>query len=352
MIVESWTPVVIKHHGKTFEKEVFEKYEVSDICNIRNAKTKQLFSTKRDGIGLSGNGTRIHLLRYRICLASFFPDEIPHNINDYDVDHIDGNHSNNALSNLQWLSKSDHSKKTRKQEKRDYKISSRGKPVKVIKVKGDGNKNHSGRIFFTVHDAARKLNLGIGSISKSAHKGNWVQGMYKFEFVLEPYLEGEVFKPIGEYEISNRGRLKNKFGEISRGSKMTLSKYRCTQIKLECDVKSRQYLIHVLVWIAFNGPIPKGKVVMHNDSYNTLDDEGYERNWLEDLSLGTQSENIQSYHDNRQDLKRVRCVDSGEEFNCAAEAGRKMKVHRSSISSACQGKYNTAGGYRWEYVNN
>lgn len=86
--IELWTPVVIRHHGEAFEKDVYENYEVSCRCRIRNAKTKKVLSNKIDYVGLLGGGTRKMLCRYRICKASFYPDEIPEDIDNYDVDHI------------------------------------------------------------------------------------------------------------------------------------------------------------------------------------------------------------------------------------------------------------------------
>lgn len=50
-------------------------------------------------------------------------------------------------------------------------------------------------------------------------------------------------------------------------------------------------------------------------------------------------------------LKKVRCVETGRVFNSMNEAGDFMDIAPQNISSAVRGKHKTAGGYRWEYVN-
>ena len=48
---------------------------------------------------------------------------------------------------------------------------------------------------------------------------------------------------------------------------------------------------------------------------------------------------------------RVRCVTTGEEFDNICDASRKTGISRRGISYACNGKHETCGGMRWEFVN-
>ena len=49
--------------------------------------------------------------------------------------------------------------------------------------------------------------------------------------------------------------------------------------------------------------------------------------------------------------KPVICVETGEIFESASEAARKIpKTSQSKICMVCQGKRKTCGGYHWEYV--
>lgn len=348
---EEWRPVIVRHHGKTFEKAVYEKYEVSDRCRIRNTKTKMVFSNKNDRITLQDGGMRKIFARYRLCLASFYPNKIPDDIDNHHCDHIDGNHYNNVLSNLQWLSNSEHVKKTHAQVngRRKSKVEKQGKKVKIVDVRNDIYKEFIGREFNSATCAACEMGLHQGAISNSARKNCWVEN-YKFQYVEEPLLEGEIFTSLGDYQVSNRGRVRMKNGKITTGTDVTGSEYRVVYLKLSHKNKRRKYYVHYLVWIAFHGQKPDGKVVMHDDTKDTLDEEGRQRNWLEDLSLGTPSENTQSYYDNRTDLKRVRCVDNGEEYKSASQAAIKLKLDSSLVHKVCQKKRKTTGGFSFEYV--
>lgn len=348
---ERWTPVIIKHFGEEFEKGIREKYEVSSHCRIRNVKTNNMSICKKEQYGFFYAGKCKNLRRHRVCLASFYPDDIPEDINKYDVDHIDGNHDNNMLNNLQWLSKSEHSKKTMKQtkEKRRSHANLQGKKIMVIKVKGNGNNTLIGKVFISCSEAANFFNVRKSSrICNTIRRDQWLLRSYKLKYIETKLLEGEIFKKLGNYELSNKGRIKMMNGKITSGSKLNNTKYKKVSIKLNGDNKLKQYLLHQLIWIAFNGPIPEGKVVMHNDTYNTLDSEGYERNWLEDLSLGSQSENMISYHNIN--ARKVRCLDNNIIYNSTGDAARKLGLNKGSVSAVCNKKWNTAGGYKFEYV--
>ena len=47
---------------------------------------------------------------------------------------------------------------------------------------------------------------------------------------------------------------------------------------------------------------------------------------------------------------KVRCLETGEVFDCASDAGRWAGVSRSLISACARGKLKHAGKYHWEYV--
>ena len=48
--------------------------------------------------------------------------------------------------------------------------------------------------------------------------------------------------------------------------------------------------------------------------------------------------------------KRVRCIETGEEFDSISEVNLKYGFHKSNISLCCKGKLKTANGYKWEYI--
>lgn len=49
-------------------------------------------------------------------------------------------------------------------------------------------------------------------------------------------------------------------------------------------------------------------------------------------------------------LQAVRCVETGVVYASIKEAAKSTGVYSTNIGAACRGQYRTAGGYRWEYV--
>ena len=347
-----WKKVVIKHFGKPFEDAVRLKYEVSKQCLVRNTKTKLVMShTKLNRVMLCGDTIKKSIVRQRICLGSFFPDDIPDDINEMNCVFIDGDNTNMAVSNLQWMTKSDTTKATHERTKgtRKSQVEKQGKKVKIVSVTGTGNIDLLNTIYESCYCASKILKISKGSISSGAVKGFLVNKQYNFEYATQDLLEDEIFKKIGDYQVSTRGRVITKKGLITVGSDIPDTIYRNVFIKLKGDDKSRNYLVHDLILTVFVRAALEGEVGMHNDTYNTLDSTGYQRNWLCDLSWGTQQQNSQSYNDNRTDLKRVRCVDTNVEYHSAGAAGRDMGLNCGNISAICQKKRKTTGGKTFEY---
>ena len=102
----------------------------------------------------------------------------------------------------------------------------------------------------------------------------------------------EIWKPVlgyeGLYEACNiGGKIRslnyNKTGKIMILSTCHSGKYDQIHLYKESNVKC--YLVHRLVWEAFNGPIPEGMQVNHID-------ENKRNNNLDNLNLMTPMENV------------------------------------------------------------
>ena len=80
----------------------WDNYEVSNLGNVRNSKTKRILKPSSKGgylsIGLSDNGKPKTYSVHRIVALQFLdnPENKPH------VNHIDKNRSNNNVNNLEW----------------------------------------------------------------------------------------------------------------------------------------------------------------------------------------------------------------------------------------------------------
>lgn len=100
--------------------EIYNKYEVSSLGRIRNSVSKiiripDINSKGYERLRVIDKGKYIRMFVHRLVALAFLP-----NLSDKPmVDHIDGNRSNNALSNLRWATRSENmlNTKVRKDKK-------------------------------------------------------------------------------------------------------------------------------------------------------------------------------------------------------------------------------------------
>ena len=181
-IIEEWKPVVIKHYGPEFEKAVSILYEASNKCLVRNTKTKLVLSHNKMNRYLLYGATIKKMIRgQRICLGSFYPDDIK----KMNCVFIDGDNTNMVLSNLQWMTRSDTAKMTHERTKgtRKSKVEKAGKKVKIVSVTGTGDINLLNTVYDSMTTLSKKLDIRPSSICQSAKKGSLVNKQYKFEYV-------------------------------------------------------------------------------------------------------------------------------------------------------------------------
>lgn len=248
-----------------------------------------------------------------IILKTLFPDVDPL----YTVDHINDNPNDNSVLNLQWMTLKDNARKGA--QKSNF-IRRKGKKVEVICEDGTcitfesvteasqwiynqlKLKPHDKLISFKSLDSKVRLCISNPSTRYSTYG-------FKIRQV-EEIDDEEHFKPFPyptliDYEVSDKGRIRNKYGNISKGSgcEGRNKKYRVYKViiskKGDNNYISKTFYVHQMVWLTFNGNLPaKGNVIMHDDKV-PLDQDGYYRNYLCDLKMGTQSENMKSYHENK-----------------------------------------------------
>lgn len=59
----------------------------------------------------------------------------------------------------------------------------------------------------------------------------------------------------------------------------------------------------------------------------------------------------QVHHSGKTAKRPVLCVETGELFPTAYEAGETMGIRPSSITAVCLGYHKTTHGYHWEYID-
>ena len=164
----------------------------------------------------------------------------------------------------------------------------------------------------------------------------------------------EIWKDIpgyeGRYQVSNMGRVKSLPKRKGRGLGYVIdesilrhsvnSRGYCN-IVLCKDGKTKTFSIHRLVAENFIGNPDNLPEVDHKDRNKV-------NNRVDNLRWVTISENNM----NRQNGFPVVCVETKMVYKSAAEAGRELRLHGTSITACCrdQSRSHTCGGYHWEYA--
>lgn len=184
----------------------------------------------------------------------------------------------------------------------------------------------------------------------------------------------EQWKPIeefGNYEVSNFGNVRSlNYGNTDKIKKikplMDTNGY--LKVNLYKNKKLYRKLIHRLVATAFIPNLDNKPQVNHIDGNK-------QNNAVSNLEWCTRIENIQHSWEtglrneetkkkmseankgkNNPQAKKIRCINTGEIFDCINEAVKKYNIASSSIAKCCKGKRKTAGKLptgekmKWEYM--
>ena len=143
-------------HYKTIER--YPNYEVSDLGNIRNKKTgtirKQTFRRGYTKIRINNKDEAVH----RLVAETFIEGDH----RGKEVNHIDGNKSNNSLSNLEWVTTSENIKHAFRTGLK--KPAGGAPPIKVIDER-------NGTIYDSINECARKIQGTHPGIKYSLRRG-------------------------------------------------------------------------------------------------------------------------------------------------------------------------------------
>ena len=161
------------------------------------------------------------------------------------------------------------------------------------------------------------------------------------------------------YMVSNYGRVKVKnfhgSGKDRILSQNTVRGYK--SVKLSRDGERHAYYVHRLVASAFVNNPGNYQTVNHINE-DKSDNRSSNLEWLslyDNNRYGSHDANVSKANTNGVMSKRVRQLDT--EGNIVAEWPSIMEVEReegyraSYISRCCNGFFDTAYGYRWEFIN-
>lgn len=136
----------------------------------------------------------------------------------HDIDHIDGNHSNNAPNNLQRLCRSCHAKKTNKQTRSNANRKSCSEKKKV-KLNVYENQKLL-KTFDSIEECVAELGVTHQTIRRSMERSKYTREIKGRKFLFEEIfddIDGEIWK---EIKIEDRKGLCSNKGRIKTGKKI------------------------------------------------------------------------------------------------------------------------------------
>ena len=176
----------------------------------------------------------------------------------------------------------------------------------------------------------------------------------------------EIWKDIPEfngiYQASNLGRVKSLERIDARGHRVkerilkpSIDRVGYYKVGLCKNSKVRFYLVHRLVWIAFNGSISEGYEINHLDE-RTVNNRLENLNLVthkENLNWGTRNERVSKKQINGKRSKTVLQFDLNDnlvkEYPSTKQVERELGFDQGSIVKCCNGKRKTAYNYKWKY---
>ena len=303
-------------------------------------------------VGIRGSLFKVHRL---IAHAFLGP---PPSEAAWQVNHIDGNYSNNRKVNLEWVSPSEnahHSYATNPSRGNGW--SKRARPV-MIRPLGSCNWSR----FSSIKLAAEAGSQPYRTIQGRCHRNSQVDGYeYKFATLQQVELAGEEWRPmidplfgrlVSGRMVSSQGRIKSKAGHISRGSSREGWYLRTTvTIKLGSQSQYRDEFVHRLVAASFLGlpPSPEHSQVNHKDGNKS-------NNALENLEYVTPAENNAHRCANLKGpdplSKAVlsRAYGTNEAWThhpSMTSAAETLGLHKQSVSACARGLQKQTGGYEF-----
>lgn len=273
----------------------------------------------------------------------------------YEINHLDGNKSNNRVDNLEYVSRAQNMLHYHRSNiVRRSGAEANSKPVLARK---DGSETWNR--FCSIKEAASQLIVNASAIYACCRgKRSSTRGFeFRYADPSPPCLFGEEWRPalhpgegtqLAAWEVSSHGRVKSSRRTISLGS-ATSSGYRTVNISL-CGRPS-VFRVHRLVARAFLGPAPDldRYLVHHRDA-----DPG--NNNVDNLQYVTYSENALYSHQRAPRSMKNRFVpvqarQSGSNnwttYASVLEASFQLGVHAGSISRCCRGVQHSSKGYEF-----
>ena len=276
----------------------------------------------------------------------------------WQVHHIDGDPSNNCLTNLEYVTPSQNRRYSQKSLLRKSNAPARSKPVLSRLVASNEWTSHA-----SIAEAARKLGVAASTIFKSCKTNLPAKGyVFKFQDSSNTSPPWEEWRPMVDPRsgaevcgrmVSSLGRISSKYGIISRGH---LNRTGYHETGLSVNGQYRTMHVHRLVAAAFIGLPQTGHRIHVNHK-----DLNKANNAVNNLEYLTPSENrshflAHSSPKRNTGLKPVwsKAYSVDEPWTWHASilnAAKELGLNRGSISSCAHGKIGRVGKYEFQFAD-
>lgn len=239
-------------------------YQVSNFGSVRSIfkkENKKPYITTNGFYGLRlWKDNKEHAANIHRLVGEYFVDN-PNNSKL--IKHKDNNKLNNKYDNLEWVDKIVN-----------INIDLQDKICQIhIKKKVE-------IVWDSYLDVCKEMDIKFDDLNKACHDGSVLKG-YTWKKYVEEDLEGEVWKEWGDYEVSNKGRVRNK----NTKKHLTLQTGEDGYVSVGI-VGKKTKLIHILVANCFIPKIEGKKFVNHIDGTRS-------NNNFENLEWVTPKENFE-----------------------------------------------------------
>lgn len=140
------------------------------------------------------------------------------------------------------------------------------------------------------------------------------------------------------YYVSDEGYVYSKSKRLAP----RINKDGYNNVFLYKDGKGKNYRVHRLVAQAFI-PNPKNLPEVNHKDHDTTNNRVENLEWCD-----------RTYNNRYSKAKKVKQLTLDGQlikiWECTRDVERISKIAHSAVSSCCNGKLKTAGGYKWEYV--
>ena len=306
---------------------------------------------------------RVNILGHNTCvhrLVAYSSLEPPASDAAWQVNHIDGNCSNNRIENLEWASHSEnirHSYATN--PSRGNRGPSSARPV-MIRPLGSCKWMR----FSSIKLASEAVSQPYPTVKSRCHKNSQVDGYgYKFAPVQQVDLPGEEWRPMFEPRsgrrvrgrmVSSQGRIKSQGGHISFGTPGQEG-YLFTNINEASHMQWRTRYVHRLVAASFLGlpPSPEHSHINHKDSNKS-------NNAVENLEYVTPAENNAHRYDNMKGCNPLSKAVLSRPYGTNGEwthhpsqssAADSLDLHSHLVSRCARGVRKQTGGYEFRFAD-